>query len=845
MNFKIAAAVFASAVSGLWNVCNATPDSCWHKLVINEVMQSTHGTRELDLLMEYPDGWIELYNPGQEAVSLKDWRIGKKSKYKKGYELPDVEIPAKGYFVVYCDKSDTVVTVDGKTEVHADFRMTTDTVSYLYLFEPGKEKADSVELPAMVVTDVAYGRISDGADSLGYELKVTKGESNTGGLAIAILPQPYITPTGYISTDAQQQEGQYGAALQVRYMSEGTEICSNGDPVPDDVVCHYTLDGTEPTLDSPILEQSAYKGLFIRTNTQIKASLFKEGYITPPAVPHLYILHGRKLSIPTVALSVNPEDLYSAEYGIFENQPKNDSEAHDRSLIHNWRRPAFFHYYNESGGEPRMTRLCEIRVGGAYTRINTLKSVIVYANSRFDGSDTFNYNFWKNTRKGITGVPSLALRASGNDNGYSYMRDGVAQLMIGSYVDVDWQGYQPAIYYINTEYKGLINIRERGNEDNIWTHYNGLEDITLVELTSKQPRGELKEGNYDDYAEFFDWCIDSINHHTLAEYEERMDVVEYTNAMICHIFFGNTDFPSNNIVVWKPNTPEGRWRWILKDVDRAFNLYGFCPATGENLKWVLREPNNITSDKNHNTAISTATFRNLINYVPDYREMFIDRLSVYMGDFLTSTNMNYWINWAHDQLAGEQPYFKDGMSKNWNNEVESMKKWGAARIPAMYSQLQERFGLGNIIPAKVNTNVKKMDCKYYIVSINGVPLTEAKFNGSLYTDREYRFEGSHKKNGYEILGWNLTETVNGVERKSTLWGSTVSYTPDATVSSFYIEAIGGVSGVESYERDMVEIKDVIYYNTSGVPSRDPYKGLNIVKYIYEDGTVSTEKIYTE
>ena len=844
MNLRFVAIALAAVVPALWNGSNAQENN-WHKLIINEVMQSTHSTRELDLLMEYPDGWVELYNPGDDPVSLKDWRIGKKSKYKKGYELPDIEIPANGYFVVYCDKSDTVVTANGITEVHADFRITTDTVSYIYLFDSQKGIADSVELPKMFVPDVAYGRETDGADKWGYELKVTKGGSNTGGLAIAILPQPFLTPSSYISTDAEQEPGSTGTALQVRHMTDLSLVCSNGEPVPDEAVCHYTLNGTEPTLDSPVLEQSAFKGLFIRHNTQIKASLFMEGYITPPAESHLYLLHGRKLAIPTVALSVNNEDLLNAEYGIFENQPKNSDEAHDKSLMKNWRRPAQFQYFNASGGEPRMTRLCEIRVGGAYTRINKLKSLIVYADKRFDGNDLFDYNFWNATKKGIAGVPSLGLRASGNDFGNSYMRDGIAQIMIGTYTDVDWQGYQPAIYYINTEYKGVINIRERANEDNVWTHYDGLEDITLVEITSKQQRGELKEGNYQDYSDFLDWCIDSINHHTLAEYEERMDVVEYTNAMICHIFFGNTDFPANNVIVWKPNTPEGRWRWILKDVDRAFGLWNFCPADGESLKWILREPNNITSDNEHNSALATATFRNLINYVPEYRDLFIDRLSVYMGDFLTSANMNSWIKWAHDLMATEQPYFKEGMSSNWNNEVENMKKWGAARIPSMYKQLQERFELGDIIPAKVNNGVKKMDCKYYRVSVNGVPLTEAKLNGSLYTQREYVFEGRHTRNGYEILGWNLTETVNGVERKTTLWGSTVSYTPDATVTAFSIDAIGGVSGVESYDNDLLEIKNIIYYNTAGVPSDNPYKGLNIVRYIYEDGSMSTEKQYME
>ena len=60
-----------------------------------------------------------------------------------------------------------------------------------------------------------------------------------------------------------------------------------------------------------------------------------------------------------------------------------------------------------------------------------------------------------------------------------------------------WQAWQPAIVYINGIYKGILNIRERSNADNIYTHYNGLEDIDMIENW-----GELKEGTWDNYDAF-------------------------------------------------------------------------------------------------------------------------------------------------------------------------------------------------------------------------------------------------------------------------------------------------------------------------------------------------------
>ena len=73
------------------------------ELFINEVIQSTIGG-DLDRHKEYPDGWVEIYNPGPNDISLKDYRIGKKNKFSKAYTLPDYTIPAGGYHVILCDK---------------------------------------------------------------------------------------------------------------------------------------------------------------------------------------------------------------------------------------------------------------------------------------------------------------------------------------------------------------------------------------------------------------------------------------------------------------------------------------------------------------------------------------------------------------------------------------------------------------------------------------------------------------------------------------------------------------------------------------------------------------------
>ena len=48
-------------------------------LVINEIMQSNVECT-MDDIKEFPDSWVELYNPSDAAINLKDYKISNKNK---------------------------------------------------------------------------------------------------------------------------------------------------------------------------------------------------------------------------------------------------------------------------------------------------------------------------------------------------------------------------------------------------------------------------------------------------------------------------------------------------------------------------------------------------------------------------------------------------------------------------------------------------------------------------------------------------------------------------------------------------------------------------------------------
>lgn len=837
-----------------------------HTLIINEVMQSvTRGS--MDQLNEYPDGWVELYNPSNTAVTLTGYAIGEKNNFNKCFPIPkatkrkeeyqwwtgttvvswepsgNISVPAKGYLVIYCDNE---MTTCG-SEVHTDFRMPNAKGGTLYLFDSGKHLVDSMYLPPMPATDVAYGREADGSNKMGYMLSPTKGSKNSGGIAKMVLPYPNMTESRVSESKSDSGEK----------MSVSISLPAG---VPDDAVIRYTTDGTEPTSSSAVYSQT----LQIGKTTIVRASIFAKDCVTPPAATRSYIFLGRKLTVPIVSMVTDKKNLNDSKIGIIVNNTSSDNKE-------NWRRPVIMDYFPGGATTSLFNQGAEIRVSGAYSRSNRQKSFIVYADSRFSfgSKDYFEAPFWQYTGSDMTQSPSIGLRSSGNDFNFSQMRDGVSQMLFGLNTDLDWQDFQPAITFINGEYYGILNIRERANEDNIWMHYNTdrgghLTEITLIENPTWWGSAP-KVGDMGQYNQFTSFLNNSSKNDKLSEYESRMDVVEFTNFMMANIYMSNTDFPGNNFVMWRPEANGGKWRFILKDVDRSL---GFCYWHGESdnkdggrsdakyLRWILQAPKDVFKNNyDANGDAGTQIIRQLMA-IHEYREMFVDRFTVYLGDFLTADNITSVIDKTANLMSVEMEYHKEkygGTMKEWQTELSNMKTWANERTENMYTQLRELFtdskykyydaklGLG--VPVVTTINKEIADCGNYNVTINGIPLTRAVFDGKLYAGRKYSISAVTKDGSSDDIGWRVVcKDKKGAVLSNDVYDKPLcEVTPGSSVGSIEISLIGNVSAIDENCYSMEPV-DMRYYNMQGIESSSPFDGMNIIRYTYPDGSVSTQKL---
>ena len=776
-------------------------------LVINEIMQSNIECT-MDDIKEFPDSWVELYNPTDAAINLKDYKISNKNKEKKAWKLPDMTVAAHGYVLVYCDK-------EGKEDnrLHADFRLESGKGCTVYLFT-NQEVVDSLpaDMKKMPAPDIAFGRKTDGGEQWGYQLTATPGEANCGNICEAkhILGAPVFSEQGRVSSAN----------------SSVSLTLSLPEDAPEGAYIVYTTDGREPQPSDAAVEQPKTVSLNITKTTVVRAKVCCDGWLSPMSSAQSYIFHPRTMTIPIFSVQTNDKYLNDAAIGLFaNNNSKEDKKLHD------WRRPVNIEFFPAEGENSAFNQLGETRIQGGQSRGNALKSMVFYANKRFDPDHKrFSYEFFPDQKPGITEFKSFSLRDGGNDFGDLYFRDLIIQRTMAKNVDLDWQAGHSAVLYINGEYMGMLNIRERSNEDNIYSNYDGLEDLDLIEISHEkinnidQFEEEFKEGDADFYNNFK--AFYSEKGHSMAEYEQWIDVNEYLNVIAMNFFYGNIDFPGNNIVFWRPNDDATgelpkRFRVIVKDTDFGLGLYG--RQNSFNTIDLLYNPDNYPNDNWAFTTPATTLLKNMLEDA-DIRDLFIDKCCIFMGDFMNGKGTGATIDLIKEEAMEEFVAHRDKYNPGWGwwsdnrgeitNKFNDAKNWAEGRPNYFYQHIGNQWNLGTPRTLTIN-KTKKIAAE---ITFNGIKLSGNVFDGKYFKNRTISLSATVTEGDKTVTGWKVTGAVNKEVQGSEL----TLQMPNGNIA---IEPIVGVgSGIEEIANSQQPKANGQLYDLLGNKVQTPQTG---------------------
>ncbi len=682
------------------------------QVVINEVFPTNSDVNYDPQFFNF-SGWIELYNKGNTTANIGGHFLSNDPANTLMWQMPGgTTIGAKAYLLIWCDEKDT--------GLHANFKLDADGEK-IVLSTSSATLVDSLTFPNQYV-NISYGRVTDGANNRGYFSKVTPAAANSYDNAIEVLADVIFS----------NEAGRYA----------GTQSISLSHP-KSGVSIRYTTNGAEPDLASSQYSAS----ISITKTTTLKAKAFKAGMLPGNTLSKTYFINEHTFTLPVISLSTNPKFLWDNTIGIYvsgTNGIAGNCNPNPVNWNQDWARHAVFEYYDASGFR-KFDQSLDIRIGGACSRNQQQKSFAVKARDKY-GNNTLDYPLFP--AKEIYKYGAFNINNSGNDFNVTMFRDAMLQSLAANQMDIDYMEYQPSVLYLNGEYWGIENLREKIDGDYIKANFDvDKDDVDLIETY-----GNAIEGSGDAYQNYLQ-TLQGMNANDPATFtfiDNHIDVQEYINYLVTEIYYANTDWPGNNIKFWRQRSTNGKYRWILWDLDFGFGLYQWASYSNHPTL-------NFATDANSgvgwpNPDWSTLHIR-LVLQNPVFRTRFIQTMLTAINTTFKPDHVIHVIDSFQQQMSAEMPYHKQrwgGNMGDWNYEVQRMRNFATERNPYMIQHTADFFGLSE----KIKITVDATPSNASLFTLNGV--TTDQIGVDYFKGLPYNLKAEAKR-GYVFKEWKITK----------------------------------------------------------------------------------------
>lgn len=560
---------------------------------------------------------------------------------------------------------------------------------------------------------------------------------------------------------------------------------------------YYTLDNSEPTKNSfrylmgnPIVIEENQEDA-----TVIRFKIITDDDNISETITNTYFIDKKineRYDLPVISLVTDNKNLFDENIGIYTEENAFKSGA-------DWERPIHIEFFEN--GSRGFFQNAGVRIHGGITRRRDQKSLRLYADSEYDNQQVFKYELFEGLKvntseEDVNEFKTILLRNSGNDWGNTMFRDALLQSLVEPLGTMDTQAHQPSIVFVNGHYWGIHNIRQRFDEYYLKYAYDVSEDDVVI----LEGNGLVDVGKDDDAKHYQD-MLKYINFNRLTDQKHygyiqtMMDVENYRDYVISQTFFGNIDWPHNNIRYWRLRTDEymegvqighdGRWRWMLFDTDFGFGIspetedrYGSQRDYSHNtISWVMSEYDGWAGNKTWPNFLIRSLMENetfkldfLVRYNDLLNTNFEPNIVIEKIDALQrliEQEMEYHINrWGRP----------DSMEQ-WYNNVDVMRTFAIERPAYIRQHLINEFNLEGTID--VNVDVSSNDKGY--VKLNTLDIKDS-WSGIYF--KEIPISISAVSNpGYEFSHWEGLDLED-----SSIVSITVSPKVDISLRAVFIKS---------------------------------------------------------
>jgi hypothetical protein len=533
----------------------------------------------------------------------------------------------------------------------------------------------------------------------------------------------------------------------------------------------------------------------IKIGAVVRAVTYKDGYPISPIVTQSYLI-GRGINdyyhLPIVSVTAEEQDLFDYQSGIYvagkafddwreqnpsESIPYFQTPANYQNRGVEWEKEVNLEIFAPSG-ELLLNQLTGMRIHGGAARARPNKSLRFYARNDY-GYNRFNIKLFEN--KNLNQFKRFILRNSGNDTNSTMFRDALLQSLVKD-LRLDSQDYQPVLLFVNGVYWGIFNIRDR--IDRFYLFYEHGVNPEKVDLLTGN--AVVEEGGNNHYLSMLEF-IKANNVKDISIYEHintLMDIDNFINYYSSQIYFANTDWPAGNLIYWRlqtdqyePNAPhghDGRWRWILYDLDFGFGLYDSSGAyTHNTLAYSTEEESLFYKNPDWSTFLIRALLENE-QFKVDFINRFADHLNtIFLPEVVVAKIDAMQANIAPLMQEHIDRWGQPQSLEIWEENVEVMRVFARNRPEALRGHIIEYFDLNGTVKVNLSTDFSKgtiiintIDVGYYLPNNDfteywsgnyfiGVPISITAVPKPGYTFSEWKEAGI--KN--ETLKLDLTEDL--------------------------------------------------------------------------------------
>ncbi len=635
------------------------------QVVVNEVSAS-NWSHQPDNFGELED-YIELYNTDAAPVDLSGWYLSDSQNNNTKYQFPGgATIAGNGHLLVYCSGRNVSV---GNVH-HTNFKLNQTQEERAVLSTPDATIVSNFKLEQRTKTDHSWGRTTDGAATWSIFPTPTPGGPNINASTYYATSPAFSQPAGF-----------YGGGINLELTT----------PDPD-VQIRYTLDGTTPGAASTL-----YAGpIPINATTVVRAIAIP----TTPATPTSFIetnTYFINVTHTVNVISIAGNEL-PALLGGTQNEPLGTLEYFDGNGVFKGKTTGEFNKHgNDSWAYPQ-------------------RGIDYIGRDEFGQNDGLYFKVFRT--KNREHYQRLILKAGASDNypfenGGAHIRDAYVQaLSHESELRVDERTFEPGVLYMNGQYWGVYDIREKVDDHDFTLHYYDQDKDNLLFLktwggTWEEYGQGVAQNEWNALRNYID-NNDMGDPAAFAYVESQYNWKSLIDYFVLNSYIVSKDWLNWNTGWWRGLNPTGdaqRWRYILWDMDACFGHYVNFTSIPDDSP--AADPCNAENLPNPGGQGHTEILNKLMDENETVRNFYVSRYIDLGNTAFTCDNMIGFLDSLVNLIAPEMPGHVarwGGTVAEWEGNVQEIRDFIEDRCVEIQEGLVDCYDLEGPYDVVFNVN---------------------------------------------------------------------------------------------------------------------------------------------